>query len=65
MALSSDGFASGFAQGFGLIGGVQDRQLQRDRLEEQARQSDLDRDATATFRENQLNNDALDKKTYC
>lgn len=61
MALSSDGFASGFAQGFGLIGGVQDRQLQRDRLEEQARQSDLDRDATATFRKTQLDNEAKDR----
>jgi hypothetical protein len=48
------GFADGFRSGFGLISDVKDRELQRDRLEEQARQGDLDRQATAAYRDGQL-----------
>ena len=51
-------FADGFKQGFGLIGAVQDRQLNRERLDEQARQGDLDREATALYRKNQTDNQA-------
>ena len=47
-------FAEGFRSGFGLISDVQDRQLQRDRLEEQARQGDLDRKSLGGYREGQL-----------
>ena len=39
------GFAEGFRSGFGLISDVKDRELQRDRLEEQARQGDSYRKA--------------------
>jgi hypothetical protein len=48
------GFADGFRSGFGLISDVKDRELQRDRLEEQARQGDLDRKSTSEYREGQL-----------
>jgi len=51
-------FADGFNSGFGLINKVQDRQLSERRLDEQARQGDLDREATALYRENQTNNQA-------
>ena len=47
------GFAEGFRSGFGLISDVKDRELQRDRLEEQARQGDLDREATSAYRAEQ------------
>ena len=47
-------FADGFRSGFGLIGDVQDRALQRDRLDEQARQGDLDRKSLGEYREGQL-----------
>ena len=46
-------FTEGFRTGFGLVNQVQDRQLQRDRLEEQARQRDLDRQATSDYRADQ------------
>ena len=52
------GFADGFRSGFGLISDVKDRELQRDRLEEQARQGDLDREATAAYRHTQAENAA-------
>ena len=47
-------FADGFRSGFGLISDVQDRALQRDRLDEQARQGDLDRKSLGEYREGQL-----------
>lgn len=47
-------FADGFRSGFGLISDVQDKALQRDRLEEQARQGDLDRKSLGEYREGQL-----------
>lgn len=47
-------FAEGFRSGFGLISDVQDRQFQRERLDEQARQADLDRNSLAEYREGQL-----------
>ena len=46
-------FADGFRSGFGLISNVQDRQLSEKRLEEQARQGDLDRKATSDYRAEQ------------
>jgi len=49
-------FADGFRSGFGLISDVQDRALQRDRLDEQARQGDLDRESTAAYRKAQTDN---------
>lgn len=48
------GFADGFRSGFGLISDVKDREFQRDKLEEQARQGDLDRQATSAYRKGQL-----------
>ena len=51
-------FADGFKQGFGLIGAVQDRELYKQRLDEQARQGDLDREATAAYRKAQTDNAA-------
>ena len=59
MALNKyGGFADGFTQGFGLIGDVKDRELQRNRLEEQTRQSDLDREATTQYRQDTLDANA-------
>jgi hypothetical protein len=52
------GFADGFRSGFGLISDVKNRELQRDRLEEQARQGDLDRESTAAYRQAQTDNAA-------
>ena len=46
-------FADGFKQGFGMMGAVQDRQLYKERLDEQARQGDLDRKATSDYRAEQ------------
>jgi hypothetical protein len=51
-------FADGFKQGFGLMGAVQDRELYKQRLDEQARQGDLDREATAAYRKAQTDNAA-------
>jgi hypothetical protein len=51
-------FADGFRSGFGLISDVQDRQVAERRLDEQARQGDLDREATALYRKNQTDNQA-------
>jgi len=51
-------FADGFKQGFGMMGAVQDRELYKQRLDEQARQSDLDREATAAYRKAQTDNAA-------
>lgn len=51
-------FADGFNSGFGLINKVQDRQLSERRLVEQARQGDLDREATTLHRENLTTNQA-------
>jgi hypothetical protein len=51
-------FADGFKQGFGMIGAVQDRELYKQRLDEQARQGDLDREATAAYRKAQTDNAA-------
>ena len=52
------GFADGFRSGFGLISDVKDRQLYKERLDEQARQGDLDREATSLYRNNQIENAA-------
>lgn len=51
-------FADGFKQGFGMMGAVQDRELYKQRLDEQARQGDLDREATAAYRKAQTDNAA-------
>lgn len=51
-------FADGFRSGFGLISNVQDRQVAERRLDEQARQGDLDREATAVYRKSQTDNEA-------
>ena len=49
-------FADGFKSGFGLISNVKDREVAERRLDQQARQGDLDRDATALYRKAQNDN---------
>ena len=60
-------FSDGFRSGFGLISDVKDREVAQRRLDEQARQGDLDREtqtqrynldreATADYRQGQLDN---------
>ena len=49
-------FADGFKSGFGLISNVKDREVAERRLDQQARQGDLDRDATALYRKAQTDN---------